>query len=191
MDFMLTILGSSAAIPAHGRGLSAQVLRHGSSVFLIDCGEGTQYQLSQYHIKRSQIDYVFVSHMHGDHIFGLPGLLGTFAIQGRQKLLNIIGPPGLESYVNANLEYSNSHLPFQLNFEIVDTNISRKILSLEKMDVYSISLHHRIPCTGYKFVERRDYSIIKETIEKFKLNFEQIRQLKKGKKISKLTMGWC
>jgi len=183
MDFLLTILGSSAAIPANGRGLSAQVLQKGNYNFLIDCGEGTQFSLIKNNIKSSRINHIFISHLHGDHIFGLPGFLSTLSIQGRKDPMYIYGPNGLRSFIEQSLNFSETQLTYDLVFEIVDTRVYRKILSLEYMEVYSIPLRHRIPCAGYKFVERIHRSIDPDVISRHNLNFNQINQLKKAQNI--------
>ena len=91
--FKLTILGSNSAVPAHNRYPSSQVLRHNQTGILIDCGEGAQFQMNKFHIKRGRLDYILISHMHGDHYFGLVGLLNSFKLNNRQHAVHIYGPP--------------------------------------------------------------------------------------------------
>jgi ribonuclease Z len=184
MPFSLVILGSSSAIPAHGRGLSAQALSTDDKSYLIDCGEGTQFRLIKNRIRISKLNQIFISHLHGDHVFGLPGLLSTMSMLGRQKKLQIFSPPGLSSMIQSVFEMSETFPGFELEFNTLDTSISKKIFSDKNIDVYSIPLDHRIPCCGYKFIEKVDRNIERKTIQQYGLNFQEIRMLKKGRDIT-------
>lgn len=178
MAFELTILGSSAAIPAHGRHLSAQVLQAGGELFLIDCGEGTQIQLMDYKIKFSKINHIFISHLHGDHIFGLMGLIMTYDLMGRTAPLHIYSPKGLEDFIKTQL-YSGQRYP--LYFHSSDTTVSTLLYENNYLEVYSIPLIHRDPCHGFLFVEKKKVSnIIKEKIEVYNIPYQQINKIKEG-----------
>ena len=100
MTFELTILGCNSAIPAHNRFPSAQVLNIQDQLYLIDCGEGTQVRMQQYKVKRNRIKQIFISHLHGDHIFGLIGLLTSYSLMRREDPLDIFAPPGLEEIIS-------------------------------------------------------------------------------------------
>lgn len=181
VDLRLTIIGSNAAIPGHKRGLSAQVLQTASNGYLIDCGEGTQFGLLENKIRMNRIDHIFISHLHGDHIFGLFGLLSSASMQGRSKEMTIFAPKGLEMLFDAFTETQSLFLTFDLRFEAIDTKISRKIFEDDHFRVYSIPLHHRIPTTGFKFEEKpKSENIRKEIIEELHLTVDQIKLLKSG-----------
>jgi ribonuclease Z len=105
MQFDLTILGSNGAIPAHDRHPSAQILNYNGSLFLIDCGEGTQFRLNKFNIKRGRLDHIFISHLHGDHYFGLIGLLTSFNLNWRETPLHIYGPAGIEELMNVHFKH--------------------------------------------------------------------------------------
>lgn len=183
MSLQLIVLGSSSAIPAHNRGLSAQVVQARDKNYLIDCGEGTQFRVISQRIKLSRLQQVFISHLHGDHIFGLPGLLGTLTMQQRKKPLDIFAPTGLSGLIGEVMDVSSTHLNFPLNIHRVDTTVYRKIFTDENFDVYSIPLDHRVAACGFKFVQRPSRNIKQESIRKFGLDFNQIRRLKDGKSV--------
>lgn len=184
MELRLIIIGSSAAIPAHQRSLSGQVLQTPSCSYLIDCGEGTQFGLTDAKIRLNKIDHIFISHLHGDHIFGLFGLLSSASMQGRTREMSVFAPAGLKLLIDAFTETQSMYLNFELNIEEIDTKIYRQIFEDDHFSVYSIPLKHRIPTTGYKFVEKQKSSNIhKEAVEKYQLNVDQIKSLKSGKNV--------
>jgi len=181
VSFELTILGCSSAMPVHGRFMSSQILNVNEKLLLIDCGEGTQIRLSEYKISKNKIDTILISHLHGDHIFGLPGLIGSMNLVGRKKPLDIFGPLGLEFYLKTVFEISESYLGFEINFHTVNHNKYTKILEDKIMRIYSFPLEHRIPTVGYKIVEQdRLRNINPEMIERFGLNYQQIQAAKRG-----------
>lgn len=149
----LTILGNNSAIPAFNRNPTAQVLQTPEESFLIDCGEGTQMQLSAYKIKRSKINHIFISHLHGDHYFGLIGLLTSMSLLNRTQDLHLHAPPELEQLIQLQLDFASTHLSYTLHFHpliaeglIVDGN---------KMSVACFKVQHRIPCWGFLFREKK------------------------------------
>lgn len=150
----LTILGNNSAIPAFGRNPTSQVLQNLDECFLIDCGEGTQLQLSRYKIKRSKINHVFISHLHGDHYFGLIGLISSMGLQGRTADLYIYAPAMLETILLLQLEAANTTLPFPLHFKALEGEGS--IYEGQKITVEIFKVSHRIDCWGFLFRERKN-----------------------------------
>jgi ribonuclease Z len=113
--FEVLILGNGSALSAYGRHPSSQIINIHEQYLLLDCGEGTQDRLSQFHIKAHRIDHIFISHLHGDHYFGLPGLINSLNLTGRKKILHIYSPKGLKALINMMFDLAHSIL----NFEIV------------------------------------------------------------------------
>ncbi len=156
--FELTVLGSSSALPAGGRNPSAHVLNIQERFYLIDCGEGTQMQMRRYGQKIQKMESIFISHLHGDHYFGLPGLLGTMHLLGRVKPLNIYAPEGLQEILELQHHHSETFLKFPLHFHTLRPGESYVCYETEKIIVSTIPLQHRVPCCGFLFREktRRD-----------------------------------
>ncbi len=181
MRFDLLILGSNSALPAHGRHPSAQVLKMENELFLIDCGEGTQVRLSELHVKRGRINQIFISHLHGDHYFGLIGLLTSYALLGRSSALHLYAPAGLQEIINVQLKHSNTELPYPLLFHVCQDRKKELIYESEHVEVYSIPLSHRIPTTGFLFQEKqRAPKMRKEKIVELSLDVEEIKSIKRG-----------
>lgn len=183
MDFALTILGVNAATPAHGRFPTCQHLQIHNHHFLIDCGEGAQMRLGDFGLPRSKINQIFISHLHGDHIFGLPGLLFSFALNDREKPLHIYSPKGLEDMVLAQLA-PGGNMPFPLIFHSFSTETSTQIFENKDLSVRTIPLVHRIPTCGFLFTEKPSQkNIIPEKIKKYGLKIPQIILAKSGKDV--------
>jgi len=182
MKFELTILGSNSAIPAHGRHPTAQVLNIREQLYLIDCGEGTQIQLQRYKIKGSKINHIFISHLHGDHFFGLIGLITTYHLLHRNKPLHIYGPPPLEDIIAIHLKHTGmAGLHYELVFHPIDNTGSEVILENKGLKVRTIPLKHRIPCSGFVFREKtKERHILPEMLERYNIPVEQILEIKKG-----------
>ena len=151
--FGITILGNNSALPAHGRHPTAQVITFSDQVFLIDCGEGTQMQLSAYKVKRSRINHIFISHMHGDHYFGLPGLITSMGLLGREMPLHLYAPPELLPILNLQFEAANTTLPFTLHFHAIQS--AGNLVEEKKFKVACFPVKHRIPCWGFLFTEKK------------------------------------
>jgi ribonuclease Z len=184
--FNLTILGAGSATPTLLRNPSAQVLSNEYESYLIDCGEGTQMQLLKYKIKTSKIKLILISHLHGDHYFGLIGLISSLNLAHRTDPLTIFGPKGLDEIITIQLKYSATNLNFKINFEIVDTEISKIIFENELITISSIPLKHRINCSGFLFQKKaKKRNIIKEKL-KSDFTFEEIKYLKEGKNVLNL-----
>ena len=178
--FNLTILGVGSATPTPLRNPSAQVLANEYESYLIDCGEGTQNQLIRYKIKTSKIKYIFISHLHGDHFFGLIGLISSFNLSHRTESLTIFGPKGLDDIICLQLKYSSTNLRFKLSFVIIETNKSAIIFENEIITISTIPLIHRIPCCGFLFYKKqKERNLIKEKINN-NFTIDEIKKLKGG-----------
>ncbi|WP_192820546.1 ribonuclease Z [Rufibacter sp. LB8] len=183
MDFELKILGSSSATPSFDRHHTAQLLTVGSQINLIDCGEGTQMRLMQYKVKHQRICNIFISHLHGDHYFGLAGLLSTMHLQQRTAPLNLFGPKGLAEILTLQFKYGGTHLPYPINFVEVDTTVCRKIFEDKFMTVHSLPMQHRVPCCGFLFKEKvKPRHLLKNKLPAF-LTPPQLVRLKWGEDI--------
>ena len=155
MKFEVTILGSSSATPVYNRNPTAQLLNCNEKFYLIDCGEGTQQQLIRYGIKASKIDYIFISHLHGDHYFGLIGLLSTMHLNGRIKPIHIFAPAPLMEILELQFRHSETVIRYDIEFVPLVADVSRTIFENHDVSVETIVLNHRIPCTGFKFTEKK------------------------------------
>lgn len=155
MNLHVTILGSGAATPRLGRHCSAQVISVNGFKALMDCGEGTQNQIRAYHQKMQAMSHIFVSHLHGDHIFGLPGLLSSMHLGGRQTDVDIYSPPGLQAGLEPLFRYSESHIDYPLHFHEIELqgNEEQVVLENHQCRVVAFPLHHTVPCLGYRFEE--------------------------------------
>lgn len=183
MTFKLTILGTSASLPAYGRHQSAQILEIGKLTFLIDCGEGTQLQLNQYKIKAQKIGHILISHLHGDHYLGLVGLLSSMNLLGRKKKLSLYGPNGLEEIITTQFRYSQTALNYEVTFKRLYTNQSNVIFENDTLSISSFPLNHRIPCCGFVWREKpKPKRINKETLPS-DLSLINIVRLKNGEDI--------
>lgn len=152
--FALTILGNNSAIPAFDRNPTAQVLQTMDESFLIDCGEGTQMQLSKYKIKRSRINRIFISHLHGDHYFGLIGLLTSMSLLNRSQPLHIHAPAPLQELINLQLDFASTQLCFPLYFyALQDEGV---IVDTDKISITCFKVQHRIDCWGFLFKEKKN-----------------------------------
>ena len=184
MDFELKVLGTSAALPAYGRFPSAQVLTVGNLSCLIDCGEGTQIRFQDFQVKTGKLRYVFISHLHGDHCYGLIGLLTTFNLTGRIQPLDIYAPAGLETMISTQLALTATALQFPVSFHEVDPISCSCILETSTIKITTLPLDHRVPCCGYLFEEQpRLRSMMSKYIEVFQLTVEQIKALKEGQDV--------
>ncbi len=149
----VTILGNNSAVPAYGRHPTAQVVQTREQFFLVDCGEGTQMRMDQHKIRRSKINHIFISHLHGDHYFGLIGLLNSYGLNKRENALHIYAPEGLEHVIKIQLALAEAHLPYPLHF--YNLNEEGIILEDEKILVSTFKVNHRIPCFGFLFKEKK------------------------------------
>jgi ribonuclease Z len=155
MTFSLTVLGSNAAMPANNRYLSAHLLNANERFFLIDCGEGTQFQLRKYRISFQRIRHVFISHLHGDHFFGLIGLLNSMHLLGRKTDLHLYAPAMLLEIIDLQLEVSQTVLRFPLIFHPLRMDKEDLLLEEDRISVHSFPLRHSIPTCGFAFREKK------------------------------------
>ncbi|WP_046246262.1 ribonuclease Z [Hymenobacter terrenus] len=180
MTFELKILGSASATPVLARHPTAQMLTVGASNYLIDCGEGTQWRMLEYRVRPHHLRAIFISHLHGDHYFGLFGLLGTMHLQGRTQPLHIIGPPGLDEVLLTQARVSDMKLGFTMDFTIVDTEVHAVVYEDEQLTVTSLPMRHRVPCAGYLFAEKpRRANLLKEKLPDG-LSPQQLARLAQG-----------
>jgi ribonuclease Z len=181
MKFEVTILGSSSATPVFNRNPTAQLLNCNEKIYLIDCGEGTQQQMIRFGLKASKIDAAFISHLHGDHYFGLIGLLSTMHLNGRIKPFQIFGPAPLMEILEMQFRYSDTTLRYDIDFIPTTDDVPRKIFENQDMIVETIILNHRIPTTGFKFTEKkRQRKLLSEKLEADHIPLEYYPLLKKG-----------
>ena len=180
--FELTILGCSSATPTSSRHPTAQILNHSEKYFLIDCGEATQIQLRKFKFKIQRINHIFISHLHGDHYLGLPGLLGTMHLLGREKELHIYSPPGLKEIISVGHYHSKTFLKYTVVFHVIEEQPEIRIFEDDKLSVDIIPMNHRIPCYGFLFQEKpRLKNIIKEKIDMYNIPLQEIPTIKEGK----------
>jgi len=177
----LTILGSSSALPTSERYPSAHVLNAHERLFLIDCGEGTQMQLRRNKIRFGKINHIFISHLHGDHVFGLYGLLSTFSLMGRKKTLNLYAPENFEAILHSHLNDFDIHLCYKIDFTALSGKDPVLILDDKYLTVTSFPLQHRVPAYGFIFREKQHQrNIIKERINEYQIPLVRIPAIKKG-----------
>ncbi|HXB96209.1 MAG TPA: ribonuclease Z [Puia sp.] len=151
----VTILGNNSALPAFDRHPTAQVVTMEDHLFLVDCGEGTQMQMAKYKIRRSKINHVFISHLHGDHYFGLIGLLTSMGLLGRTQDLHLYAPRSLQDIIWLQLKVADIQLPYQLHFHALEGE--GPILQEPKFEVSCFHVYHRIECWGFRFREIKPF----------------------------------
>lgn len=184
MPFEVKILGSNSAIHAHGRHPTSQLLNIGQSTFLIDCGEGVQFQMSRYQVKPFKIECIFISHLHGDHYYGLIGLLTTFQLMGRTRSLTIVSPPELKEIIEVQLAASQTILRYDINFKSVIEEGYHLIYENKEVEVFTFPLDHKIPCSGFLFQEKESLrKINRQAIEGLRLSPENYTALRHGQDI--------
>ncbi|SDL58324.1 RNAse Z [Salinimicrobium catena] len=178
----LTILGCYAATPRTLTNPTSQVLELNNELFLIDCGEGTQVELRRNKVKFSKIKHVFISHLHGDHFFGLIGLISTFMLLGRETELHIYGPKGIKEIITLQLKMSKSWTSYPLYFHELTGREPEVILETKKVTVETIPLDHRVYTNGFLFREKPgDRKLLMEEVEKYPIDVAYYRGIKKGK----------
>lgn len=184
MSFQVTVLGSGAAIPTLHRNPSAQYVNCNERHILIDCGEGTQMQFRRFGLRFQRISHILISHLHGDHFFGLVGLLSTMHLMGRDKGVSIYGPKGLEDIVRKQLEIGGAKPQFEINFIDTNPNSVEVIFSDKLIEILSFPLKHRIPTTGFLIREKiKERNIDKSAIQGIEIGIEAIHKLKRGEDV--------
>lgn len=183
MTTELTILGYNSAIPTINYAPTAQFLKMQERCFLIDCGENTQVRLRMAKIKFSKINHIFISHLHGDHFFGLPGLLASFRLLGRETPLHIYGPKGIAEILNTLFRVTGFTQDYEIIFHELEGKQSVKIFEDKRVEVFTIPLDHRIYCNGYLFREKtKERHLNIEEISKYpEIQTCDYQHLKEGK----------
>ena len=180
----LQILGCYSATPRAFTNPTAQVLEIKGHLFLIDCGEGTQVQLRRQKVKFSRIKHIFISHLHGDHFFGLPGLLSTFRLLGRDTEVHIYGPKGIKLAVTTMLKVGQAWTNYPLLFHELSANESELIMEDEKVEVFTIPLKHRVYTNGFLFREKiGERKLDIDAVLNFNIDTCYYQNIKKGKDI--------
>lgn len=180
-DFTVHILGCGSALPTTRHLASSQVVDLRDKLYMIDCGEGAQLQMRRMRIKFARLNHVFISHLHGDHCFGLPGLVSTLGMLGRNGELWIHGPAAVGEYVDSFLRLFCQGLPFTVRFNPVDASTYGLVMEDRSVSVYSVPLKHRISCCGYLFVEKqKEPHIIREMVDFYQVPVRELQHIKQG-----------
>ncbi|MCX6291920.1 MAG: ribonuclease Z [Bacteroidetes bacterium] len=181
MIFEVTILGSSSATPIYQRHPTAQVLNIHEHLFLVDCGEGTLIQMNRYRVKFHRINHIFISHLHGDHYLGLMGLLSTMHLQGRANPLHLFAPGDLQEIIGIQLKFSQTVLRYEIIFHPLNPTSPMLIYEDDDIEISTIILNHRIPCTGFLFAEKqRQRKLLKEKLFEYQVPVSAYQDLKNG-----------
>lgn len=180
--FGVTILGNNSALPAYDRHPTSQVVTLDQYQFLIDCGEGTQMQLARYKIRRSRINHIFISHLHGDHYFGLPGLITSMGLLGRDTDLHLYAPPLIKPIIDLMLSAADTQFGYKLHFHPLENEGT--LVDEPKFSVECFRVFHRIECWGFIFRERKKpRRINKQAISTYQLPAGHFERLKMGENI--------
>jgi ribonuclease Z len=184
LDFSVTILGSGAALPTFSRNPTSQYIICNNRHILIDCGEGTQIQMRKFGVKFQRITHILISHLHGDHFFGLVGLLSTMHLLGRDQGIKIYGPEGLEQIIRSQLEIGGAKLDFSIEFKTLDGKSAGLLFEDKLIEIYSFPLKHRIPTNGFLIKEKeKERILIGELFKQDKLSIALIPFFKRGEDV--------
>ncbi|SDD15531.1 ribonuclease Z [Niabella drilacis] len=176
----VTILGNNSAVPAFDRHPTSQVLTMPNRKFLIDCGEGTQIQLIRYKIRRSRISHIFISHLHGDHYFGLVGLLNSFALLGRQQALHVVAPPALQDVLELQFRLADTRMPYPLHFHAIQA--PGYLMTVDEVEISCFKTDHRIECFGFVFKEKKKPRRINpEAVKNYQVHYSWFENLQEGR----------
>ena len=179
--FEVTVLGCGSALPTVKHNGSGMVVNIREKYFLVDCAEGTQVELRRNHIHLNRLFNVFITHLHGDHCFGLMGLISTLGLLGRTAPLHVYGPQDIETLFQPLIDYHCNGMTYEVVFHPIDTHQNVCIYEDKSLQVFSIPLKHRIRCCGYYFKEKElSRHILKEAIEKYNIPISQINNVKAG-----------
>ena len=179
--FRVHILGCGSALPTLHHNASAQVVEIRGKLFLVDCGEGTQVQLRRSRLRFTKISAVFITHLHGDHCFGLIGMLSTFGLLGRTARLAIYAPAALEPMLKQQMQLLCHDFDYEVDFHAVDTTQQQVVYEDRSLTVETIPLEHRMPCCGYLFREKPSLPHIRrDMIDFYEIPTSQINNIKAG-----------
>lgn len=179
--FEIHILGCGSALPTTRHFATSQIVNVRDKLFMIDCGEGTQLQFRKTHLKFSRLNHIFISHLHGDHCFGILGLVSTFGLLGRTADLHIHSPKGAKELFTPMLDFFCKHLPYNVCFHEFGTDEAVTIYEDRSLTVTTIPLKHRIPCCGFLFAEKRGPNhIIRDMVDFYKVPVCELNKIKNG-----------
>lgn len=184
MKFEVTILGSSAAIPTLHRNCTSQFVTCQNRYILIDCAEGTQLQMRKFGVKFQRLTIILISHLHGDHFFGLVGLISTMRLLGRDKNLTIIGPKGLKNIILSQLEIGYVVLDFEIEFIELTGKEMAKVYEDNAIEIHTFPLKHKIPTNGYRIQEKeKERSLKADALLHPEMKLEYAHKLKRGEDV--------
>lgn len=179
--FQVTILGCGSAMPTTLHNPASQLVDVNEKLFMIDCGEGTQLQMRKYKTRISKLHSIFISHLHGDHVFGLPGLLATLSLLGRTSDLNIYAHKEMDLFLEPFIKYFGNQFSYKINLIPLDPVNHQQIFENNSMRIFSFPLKHRIPTNGFLFEEKElPRHIKREMIDFYNIPYRQIREIKLG-----------
>ncbi|WP_308596759.1 ribonuclease Z [uncultured Parabacteroides sp.] len=180
-EFNINILGCGSALPTTRHLATSQVVDLRDKLYMIDCGEGTQVQMRRMRVRFGRLAHIFISHLHGDHCFGLPGLISTLGMLGRTGELVVHGPKEVESYLRPVMDLFCRGMEFEVRFNPVDTRSHSLVMEDRSLSVYSIPLKHRIPTCGYLFAEKpKEAHIIREMTDFYQVPVRCMKDIKQG-----------
>lgn len=181
MRFELRILGSSSALPSSTRVPSAQVIFYNQTPFLIDCAEGTQMQMRKYSVPFGKLKHIFISHLHGDHFYGIFGLLSSLNLLGRKQDLHIYAPEKLKEIIESLHKLNGDELKYKVFYHFLKPDAKNLIMENKNLEIYSFPLKHSKPVWGFLFLEKTKLrNIKKEAIQKYDLSIAEIIKIKNG-----------
>lgn len=180
-EFNINILGCGSALPTTRHLATSQIVDLRDKLYMIDCGEGTQVQMRRMRVRFGRLAHIFISHLHGDHCFGLPGLISTLGMLGRTGELVVHGPKELETYLRPVMDLFCRGMEFEVRFNPVDTRSHSLVMEDRSLSVYSIPLKHRIPTCGYLFAEKpKEAHIIREMTDFYQVPVRCMKDIKQG-----------
>lgn len=180
-DFTVSILGCGAALPTFKHYSSSQVVNYRDSLYMIDCGEGCQLQFRKMRLKFNKLNHIFLSHLHGDHCLGLPGLISTLGLLGRTSPLTIHAHRDAEQLFMPFIEYLCKQLPFSLEFHAIEPQKNELIYEDKVLKVYTIPLKHRVPTCGFLFEEKeKERHMLPDVVKFYQIPAYQVNNIKKG-----------
>ena len=180
-EFNINILGCGSALPTTRHLATSQIVDLRDKLYMIDCGEGTQVQMRRMRVRFGRLAHIFISHLHGDHCFGLPGLISTLGMLGRTGELVVHGPKEVETYLRPVMDLFCRGMEFEVRFNPVDTRSQSLVMEDRSLSVYSIPLKHRIPTCGYLFAEKpKEAHIIREMTDFYQVPVRCMKDIKQG-----------
>ena len=180
-EFNINILGCGSALPTTRHLATSQIVDLRDKLYMIDCGEGTQVQMRRMRVRFGRLAHIFISHLHGDHCFGLPGLISTLGMLGRTGELVVHGPKEVETYLRPVMDLFCRGMEFEVRFNPVDTRSHSLVMEDRSLSVYSIPLKHRIPTCGYLFAEEpKEAHIIREMTDFYQVPVRCMKDIKQG-----------